>query len=78
MTFTDVLALLGLSILGLIVWAAMAGMSANVEKVRALTGAPRAKCFARFQSILLMWIAVAMVFVPWLLMLISVAQRVIA
>lgn len=78
MTITDVIALVALSLLGLIFWIALAGISTNVERMLAAMPTPPAKIRTSVKSHLLILIAVAMVVVPWLLMIISVAQRVIA
>jgi amino acid transporter len=78
MTITDVIALIALSLLGLIFWIIALGISQNTKTMREALSKPPAGVWAHIQGSIVALIAVAMVFVPWLLMVISVARRVIA
>jgi hypothetical protein len=75
MAITDVIAL---SLLGLVFWMAPTAISSSMEEILKMMPTPPAKIRTSIKSQILVALASAMVFAPWLLMVISVAQRVIA
>lgn len=78
MTFTDILALTALSLLGLAFWFTVAIYSRNVEEVAEILDKKNEPTrMQKFNRAVFAWTTYAMVFVPWLLMTISVAQRIL-